>query len=391
MLSQKSIDTIKATIPVLEENGVALTKHFYNRMFEHNPEVKKFFNLSRQKNSNQPEALAAAILAYAKNIDNLDALGQAVELIAQKHASLQVKSEHYPIVGTNLIESIKELLNLSDNDDVVIAWKEAYNLLAEVLINREKNIYDEKLEQYGWNDFKKFNVVKKEKESINTYSFYLKNDSIKNYNFKPGQYITVRFPYENTTTMRNYSISSATNEDYLRITVKKEQKGNISQHFFNDINVGDSIEVAPPSGEFFLELEQKSNASLVFISAGIGITPLISMLLSELKTNNTRRIIFVCGKKNKLEHPFADLLKRLTKENPRLETIFFYENVEKDEAKLGLVNLDIVNKQLENETSNAQYFFCGPTDFMLSIQEGLLKNGINNDNIHFEFFGSKTF
>lgn len=67
MLSQKTVDTIKATIPVLEENGVALTKHFYNRMFEHNPEVKKFFNLSRQKNSNQPEALAAAILAYARN------------------------------------------------------------------------------------------------------------------------------------------------------------------------------------------------------------------------------------------------------------------------------------------------------------------------------------
>ncbi|QIW10166.1 NO-inducible flavohemoprotein [Francisella sp. LA112445] len=391
MLSQKTVDTIKATIPVLEENGVALTRHFYNRMFEHNPEVKKFFNLSRQKNSNQPEALAAAILAYARNIDNLDALGQAVELIAQKHASLQVKAEHYPIVGTNLIESIKELLNLSDNDDVIIAWTEAYNLLAEVLINREKNIYNEKLEQYGWNDFKKFSVVKKEKESINTYSFYLKNDSIKNFNFKPGQYITVRFPYKNTTTMRNYSISSATNEDYLRITVKKEQKGNISQHFFNDINVGDSIEVAPPSGEFFLDLEQKSDAPLVFISAGIGITPLISMLLSELKTNNTRRVVFVCGKKSKLEHPFADLLKRLTKENPRLKTIFFYESVEKDEAKLGLVNLDIVNKQLENEASNAQYFFCGPTDFMLSIQEGLLKNGINNDNIHFEFFGSKTF
>ncbi|MED7818435.1 MULTISPECIES: NO-inducible flavohemoprotein [unclassified Francisella] len=391
MLSQKNIDTIKATIPVLEENGVALTKHFYNRMFEYNPEVKKFFNLSRQKNSNQPEALAAAILAYAKNIDNLDALGQAVELIAQKHASLQVKAEHYPIVGTNLIESIKELLNLSDNDDVVIAWNEAYNLLAEILINREKNIYTEKLEQYGWNDFIEFDVFKKEKESINTYSFYLKNDSIKNFNFKPGQYITVRFPYENTTTMRNYSISSATNEDYLRITVKKEQKGNASQHFFNNINVGDSIEVAPPSGEFFLDLEQKSNAPLVFISAGIGITPLMSMLLSELKTKNTREIIFVCGKKSKLEHPFANQLKDLTKENSRLETIFFYESVEKEEAKLGLVNLDIVNKHLRNKASNAQYFFCGPTDFMLSIQESLLKNGVNNTNIHFEFFGSKTF
>jgi nitric oxide dioxygenase len=115
------------------------------------------------------------------------------------------------------------------------------------------------------------------------------------------------------------------------------------------------------------------------------------MLLSELKTSNTRRIVFAYGNKSKLEHPFADLLKRLAKENSRLETIFFYENVEKGEAKLGLVNLDLVNKQLESEAKNAQYFFCGPSDFMYSIQQGLLKNEVKDKNINFEFFGAKTF
>ena len=88
-------------------------------MFEHNPEVKQFFNMSHQENFKQPEALAAAILAYARNIDNLGALGQAIEVIAQKHASFQIKPEHYPIVGSNLIASLKELLNLTDNDDII--------------------------------------------------------------------------------------------------------------------------------------------------------------------------------------------------------------------------------------------------------------------------------
>ena len=188
MLSQKNIDTIKLTVPILEENGVALTKHFYKRMFLHNQEVKKFFNLSRQQNSSQPEALAAAILAYARNIENLEILGTTVELIAQEHASLQIK--HYPIVGTNLIESIKEILNLSDTDDVVIAWAEAYNLLAEIFINCEKGIYKENLQHYGWDNFKEFEAVKKENESINACSFYLKNNSFNEFDFKPGQYIT---------------------------------------------------------------------------------------------------------------------------------------------------------------------------------------------------------
>lgn len=390
MLSQKNIDIVKTTIPVLEENGVILTKHFYTRMFLHNPEVKSFFNLSRQKNSSQSEALAAAILAFAKNIDNLDVLGQTVELIAQKHASLQVKSQHYPIVGSNLIESIKEVLNLKDSDEVITAWKEAYNVLARILIQREASIYDNNLEQFGWSGFREFEVVKKEAESINACSFYFKNTSFKKYNFKPGQYITVRFPYQDTTTMRNYSISSATGEDYLRITVKKEQEGFISQYLFNNVNQGNKIEIAPPCGEFFLDLEQKDDTPLVFISAGIGITPLMSMLLSELKTTNQRRILFVCGKKSQDEHPFADLLMKLSQENSRLETIFFYENIEQSYARKGFIDLNIIKQDLGKDFNKSRYFFCGPKDFMLGIQNKLLNSGINSENIKFEFFGSKT-
>ncbi|MBK2266528.1 NO-inducible flavohemoprotein [Francisella philomiragia] len=390
MLSQKNIDTIKATIPVLEENGVALTKHFYDRMFRHNPEVKKFFNTSRQKNSSQPEALAAAILAYAKNIENLEVLGNAVELIAQKHASLQIKADHYPIVGSNLIESIKEVLDLNDNDDIVIAWTEAYNLLAEILINREKSIYEENLEHYGWNNFKEFEVIKKENESINTYSFYFKNDLFRRYDFKPGQYLTVRVPYNGTTTMRNYSISSATGEDYIRITVKREGQGYVSQYLSHEIKVGDKIEIAPPCGEFFLEVNKNLDKPIVLISAGIGITPLMSMLLSELKTQNQRQILFVCGKKNKNEHPFAKLLEKLSNENPRLKTIFFYEDNSESDAKQGLVCIETVQQQLSKDKNDAQYFFCGPKEFMLSVHEKLLKNGIREKNIHYEFFGSKT-
>ena len=105
-------------------------------------------------------------------------------------------------------------------------------------------------------------MFKKENESINACSFYLKNNSFNKFDFKPGQYITVIFPYNGTTTMRNYSISSATGEDYLRITVKKEE-GYVSQYLFDEIKVGDKIEVASPCGEFFLETNRNLDKPLV--------------------------------------------------------------------------------------------------------------------------------
>ena len=112
MLSKETIGIIKSTAPILEENGVLLTKHFYQKMFKNNPEVMSLFNKANQNKGTQQEALAGAICAYAQNIDNLEALQGAVELISHKHFSLKIKPKHYPIVGKNLLESIKDFLDV---------------------------------------------------------------------------------------------------------------------------------------------------------------------------------------------------------------------------------------------------------------------------------------
>lgn len=91
MLDAQTIATVKATIPLLVETGPKLTAHFYDRMFTHNPELKEIFNMSNQRNGDQREALFNAIAAYASNIENLPALLPAVEKIAQKHTSFQIK------------------------------------------------------------------------------------------------------------------------------------------------------------------------------------------------------------------------------------------------------------------------------------------------------------
>ena len=142
MLDAQTIATVKATIPLLVETGPKLTAHFYDRMFTHNPELKEIFNMSNQRNGDQREALFNAIAAYASNIENLPALLPAVEKIAQKHTSFQIKPEQYNIVGEHLLATLDEMF--SPGQEVLDAWGKAYGVLANVFINREAEIYSEK-------------------------------------------------------------------------------------------------------------------------------------------------------------------------------------------------------------------------------------------------------
>ena len=105
-LSQATIDIVKATAPVVGENAEKITTTFYKIiMFDRYPPVKEFFNQSHQREGLQQKALANAVVAYALNIENLGALGGAVDEITERHASLNVQPEHYPIVGECLLGS----------------------------------------------------------------------------------------------------------------------------------------------------------------------------------------------------------------------------------------------------------------------------------------------
>ncbi len=110
MLSEKTIRIVKEITPLVAANAETITRRFYERMFEANPEVKAFFNQAHQHTGGQQRALAGAICAYFTHIDNPAVLLPAVELIAQKHVSLGIKAEHYPIVGSNLLAAIKDVM-----------------------------------------------------------------------------------------------------------------------------------------------------------------------------------------------------------------------------------------------------------------------------------------
>ena len=144
MLDQKTIDIIKSTVPVLKEHGVEITTTFYKNMFKNNPEVKPLFNMDKQASGEQPKALAMTILAAAQNIDNLEVLLPAVKKIGEVHCNRQITEGHYPIVGSNLLASIKEVLGDAATDEVIEAWGKAYEVIAKIFIDVEKEIYESK-------------------------------------------------------------------------------------------------------------------------------------------------------------------------------------------------------------------------------------------------------
>ena len=135
MLSQKTIEVVKSTVPVLKEHGLEITKTFYKRMFENNPEIKAMFNMDKQESGEQPKALAMTILAAAQNIDKLEVLLPAVKKVGAVHVNSKVKPEHYPIIGENLLLAIKEVLGDAATEDVLNAWGEAYGVISKLFID----------------------------------------------------------------------------------------------------------------------------------------------------------------------------------------------------------------------------------------------------------------
>lgn len=399
MLNNNTIQIVKATAPVVAVNAEAITRRFYSLMFEGNPEVKAFFNQSHQQSGGQPRALAGAIVAYASNIDNLGALGPAVELIAQKHCALMIKPEHYPIVGKHLLVAIKDVLGDAITDEIIAAWAEAYGLLANVLIEREAEIYREQAASAGgWNGYRPFVVARKVPESEIITSFYLKpQDGGPLPAFKPGQYVTVQVAHPTTpTSPRNYSLSDRPGLDYFRISVKREPgspPGLVSNYLHDDVEEGDVLAIGPPCGEFALDVENVGERPVVLISAGVGLTPMLSMLNTLAHKKHDVPILFVHGARNSFTHAFDDEVRQIEAENANVRVQIVYsdpvggdENASRCDS-VGLIDVARLESLLPG--LDGEFYLCGPKPFMACLYHGLMEAGIPDTQIHFEFFGPK--
>jgi nitric oxide dioxygenase len=385
MLSPDTIAIVKATVPVLQQYGEQITTHFYATMFRDYPAVKAYFNQAHQAAGTQPRALANSVLAYAANIDRLEALKDALPAIIQKHVSLDIRPEHYPIVGACLLRAIKEVLGEGATDAVIAAWGEAYQQLADILIAAEEQIYrDKAASKGGWRGTRTFRVARKQIESSVITSFYLEpSDGGDLMLFQPGQHISVLLIVDGQALRRNYSLSDAPGKPHYRISVKRETSGVASNYLHDSVQEGDTLEVLAPSGEFVLN---DSIRPLVLLSGGVGITPLISML--DVVAPSGRKIDFIHAALDSKVHAFRAHVDRIALQYPNVRPFFIYNAAlpEDHPHARGFVTQELLASRLPADR-DVDLYFLGPKPFMQSVYRSAQQLGIPAPQIKFEFFG----
>jgi nitric oxide dioxygenase len=398
-LSDRSIALVKASIPALEAHGLAITNRMYARMFEV-PMIKAMFNAAHQEGAAaQPKAVAQAVLAYAKNIDNLGALGDAVERIAQKHTAFTIQPEHYPYVGWALLAAIKDVLGEAATPEILAAWAEAYDFLADIFINREATLYaNAKLAPGGWAGWRDFVVTETQDESTLIRSFILApadGGAVKRH--RPGQYLGLRLNIPGQGEVRrNYSISCAPNDRAYRITVKREPgtpAGLVSNWLHDHAKPGTRLALAAPAGDFFLDLA--TDKPVVLLSGGVGLTPMISMLEAIVAERPDLPTWFVHAAQNGSVHAMGahvrELARKANVEAANVHvSIFYAEPAEND--RLGEVYEQagfITQGWLAANTpvKEATIYLCGPKPFMRAMVRALTALGVEAAQIRYEFFG----
>ena len=390
MLTDRQRAIVKSTVPLLETGGEALTTHFYQLMLSESTAVQPLFNSVHQQTGAQPRALARSVLMYAKHIDDLSGLGDLPAQIIHKHVSLQVLPEHYPIVGSYLLRAIREVLGAEiATDEVIDAWAAAYGQLADILIGAEKATYAANAQAPGgWMGVRRFVVAAKQAETPEITSFTLQpEDGGAVLAYQPGQFIGLRVVVDGKEQRRNYSLSQVADGRSLRISVKREAQGVVSNHLHAQVQPGDVLEVFPPAGHFTLDDSAKP---LVLMGAGVGITPLMAMLQQGLKMG--RPVTFIHCARSPQQQAFRGDLLALAAQHPQLQLRFGYEQDAGSapaagvDVAPGLPTADLLQRWLPAER-DVQAYYLGPVGFMRLAKQVLHRAGVPDAQARCEFFG----
>ena len=389
MLTTEQRDIIKATVPLLEAGGEALTTHFYKILLADHPEVRPLFNQAHQANGAQPRALANGVLMYARNIDRLENLGPLAVQIVNKHVALQILPEHYPVVGGSLLQAMREVLGPElATDEVIAAWAAAYQQLADILIGAERGMYDTiAATPGGWRGSRAFTVMDKCTESSEITSFYLRPvDGQPVIAHKAGQYIGLRINVRGQEIRRTYSLSAPSSGTGYRISVKRELNGAASNFLHDEVGIGSMLELFPPSGQFTLIDGQKP---LVLISGGVGITPMMAIAQAALESEN-RQVVFIHYTRNMRVQGFQTVLDGWKAQYPQFSAYIVHseenDNTTIPADAIGFPSVEHLEHWLPADR-DVETYFVGPKPFMAFIKRALQEIGVPESQSHHEFFG----
>ncbi len=389
MLDAHTIATIRSSVPAIAKMGPSLTGYFYQKLLTDHPELGNVFNMSNQRSGSQREALFNAICAYAAHLENPAALRPAVEKIAQKHASLNIQPQQYALVGSALLATIKE--HLDPGEEVLAAWGKAYNVLAEIFIQREEAIYQASEQKPGgWRGLRDFRIRRITAESSVIKSVELvPDDGQPVADFLPGQYLTISLQPTGCDTLqhRQYSLTHAPDAQAYRIAVKCEPQGTISGWLHHHAQIGDRVACAAPAGDFVLEAAPDTPVTL--ISAGVGQTPMLAMLDALSQRQHPAAVTWLHAADNGEQHAFAQQVAALGNTLPCFRSHIWYRTPASSDTGYfdshGLMDLAHISAMLSEPQQ--QFWLCGPLPFMQSVARQLLDAGTDAGRIHYERFG----
>ena len=383
MISAANRPYIDASVPVLREHGLTITKTFYRNVFNELPALTNLFNMGNQANGSQQQSLASAVFAYAANIGNAAALGPVVSRIVQKHVSVGVRAEHYPIVGRHLLGAIAETLGEAATPELLAAWAEAYGSLAQIFIDAEASLYASAGIEPGHTRAMRVTEVTPQSDDVLAIRF-VPLDGGPLPTFKAGQYVSCAVTFDDgRRQLRQYSLSDAPDGASMRISVKRD--GEVSNWIHANVKVGGELQVSHPFGDFLPDTE--SDEPVVLLSAGVGITPMIAAIRRIAQVHPQRHVIFAHAARDAGHQAHKDDIAQVCKLMPNLHVTTFYEHTDGGTAKPG--RMDVA--QLPSwPRAEADVFICGPLPFMQEQWAALQAAGVPVARLHREVFGPEA-
>ena len=230
-------------------------------------------------------------------------------------------------------------------------------------------------EETGLRDYRVERVVE---ESPEIKSFYLKPSSGALPTYEAGQYLKLQLSHPDGVLERPYSLSCAPNREFLRITVKKDGLGSTFLH--EHVREGDHLKASLPAGEFVLE---KSRRPVVLLSAGVGLTPMISMLQAAIEQN--RRVYFLHGARDGEHQILAPEIEKMSAPNVTLHYSFSRPKVGDEFDHEGRIDKELLRSVLPLD--DYEVYLCGPAPFLSSTRSALLELGLRPERIRWESFG----
>ncbi|SJM51767.1 globin domain-containing protein [Gulosibacter sp. 10] len=391
-LSPESESIVAATAGVVAEHAEAITRVFYPDMFAAHPELLNVFNRANQAIGEQPKALAASVVAFAVQLIDPDApdFTPVLQRIAHKHVSLGIRAREYTIVGRHLLGAVKTVLGDAITPEVGAAWDEVYWLFATSLIAEEARLY-----ALAGTDpeqpWRRYRVVERFEESDEVFSLLLAPVEGSVPAHRTGQYVAIAVDLpDGTRQPRQYTISSGPRGDSLRVTIKRVRgvdgapDGQVSGWLHEHARAGTVLDVSQPAGDLVLD---ETDAPIVLVSAGIGITPIAAIMEDLSRRQPERTVRLFHADRSHAHHALYDGLRRQVLAMPDARAQNWYEREAETAptlhpAKPGFMDLSDV--ELPEE---AQVFMCGPLPFMQAARRALIRQGVPAERIHYEVFG----